>query len=94
MRGVENDARARAAEFDDDILHLQIAKDRRAMEIVLLHGATVALQLTDDVGLRVVNSLGCRRPWPNLHEIFHMLISPRSIEIGCVPGGIRRKTRS
>src|SRR5467141_1714673 len=56
MRGIENDAGARAGKFDYDVFHSQIADQRRSVEVVLFDRTAVAFQLPNDVGLCATDS--------------------------------------
>ena len=92
MRGVENDARARAGKFDDNIFHGEIAEGRRAVEVVLFDRTAVAFQLANDIRLRAMNPVRCRRPRANFHEVTDVLVRARTIELCGVGGRIEGAT--
>src|SRR5467141_378232 len=56
MRGVENDAGARAGKFDYDVFLRMIGGPRRSVEVVLFDRTAVAFQLPNDVGLCATDS--------------------------------------
>ncbi len=57
VRGIKNDASPIARDLRDDVPHGQIAQCRRPMKIVFLYLASVTLELSRDVFLRLVDRL-------------------------------------
>lgn len=56
---------------------------------MFLDRAPLALELTDDVGLRLVNGIRSGRTWPELDQMENMLVGSRAVK---APGCKRRRS--